>query len=178
MKFLFLRALKQYSTLLLTGILFLNFACEDDDHDDHAHAHDEGHTDAEGFVLKDGSPGNPIVYRQFKGDVTVDNLSVAVGDEKPLHVIFLDDDGEEIQHEDDEHEIEASVLQISITSGAEFAAVGFPEHDDTGSTSEEEHVMAIEITGISAGETFFSLMLMHGTHADYQSTVDVKVTVE
>ena len=102
MKFLFLRTLKKYSTLLLTGILFLNFACEDDDHDDHAH--DEGHTDAEGFVLKDGSPGNPVIYRQFKGDVTVDNLTVAVDDEKPLMVVFLDDDGAEIQHDDDEHE--------------------------------------------------------------------------
>jgi len=178
MKFLFLRALKQYSTLLLTGILFLNFACEDDDHDDHAHAHDEGHTDAEGFVLKDGSPGNPVVYRQFKGDVTVDNLTVVVGDEKPLYVIFLDDDGAEIEHDDDEHETEESVLQVAVTSGAEFATVAVHDHDETGSTTEEEHVMAIEITGISAGETFFSLALMHGTHADYESTVDVKVTVE
>ena len=178
MKFLFLRALKQYSTLLLTGILFFNFACEDDDHDDHAHAHDEGHTDAEGFVLKDGSPGNPVVYRQFKGDVTVDNLTVAVDDEKPLMVVFLDDDEAEIQHDDDENETEESVLQVSVTSGAEFATVAVHEHDDSGSTTEEEHEMMIEITGISAGETFFSLTLMHGTHADYQSTVDVKVTVE
>ena len=176
MKFLFLRALKQYSTLLLTGILFLNFACEDDDHDDHAH--DEGHTDAEGFVLKDGSPGNPVVYRQFKGNVTIDNLSVQVDDEKPLMVVFLDDDGAEIQHDEDEHELEESVLQVSVTSGAEFATVAVHDHDDSGSTTDEEHEMMIEITGISAGETLFSLTLMHVTHADYQSTVDVKVTVE
>lgn len=178
MKFLFLRALKQYSTLLLTGILFLNFACEDDDHDDHAHAHDEGHTDAEGFVLKDGSPGNPIVYSQFKGDVTTNTLTVVVGDEKPLMVVFLDDDEAEIQHDDDEHETEESVLQVTVTSGTEFATVAVHDHDDSGSTTEEEHEMMIEITGISAGTTTFSLALMHGDHADYQSTVDVTFTVE
>ena len=178
MKFLFLRTIKKYSTFLLTGMLFLNFACEDDDHDDHAHAHDAGHTDAEGFVLKDGSPGNPVVYKQFMGAVTVNTLNVVVGDEKPLMVVFLDDDEAEIQHDDDEHETEESVLQVTVTSGAEFATVAVHEHDETGSTTEEEHEMMIEITGISAGTTTFSLALMHGDHADYQSTVDVTFTVE
>ena len=176
MKFLFLRTLKKYSTLLLTGILFLNFACEDDDHDDHAHAHDEGHTDAEGFVLEDGS--QTIVYRQFMGAVTINNLSVVVGNTKELRVHFLDDDGAEIEHDDDEHETEESELQVTVTSGAEFATVVVEEHDDTGSTTEEHHEMALEITGVSAGTTSFSLALMHGTHADYESTVDVTFTVE
>ena len=175
MKFLFLRTLKKYSTLLLTGILFLNFACEDDDHDDHAHP-DEGHTDAEGFVLEDGS--QTIVYRQFMGDVTINNLSVVVGDEKELRVHFLDDDGAEIEHDDDEHETEESELQVTVTSGAEFATVAVHEHDDTGSATEEHHEMALEITGVSAGTTSFSLSLMHNGHADYESTVDVTFTVE
>ena len=77
----------------------------------------------------------------------------------------------------DDHETEESVLQVVVTSGAEFATVVVEEHDETGSTTEEHHEMALVITGLSAGTTNFSLSLMHGDHADYQSTVDVVVTV-
>ena len=35
MKFLFLRSLKTYTTLLFTGALLFTTGCEDDAHDDH-----------------------------------------------------------------------------------------------------------------------------------------------
>jgi len=161
-------------TVLLSFMLFFNFACEDDDHDDHVH--DEVHTDAEGFVLE--TEGGTILYRQFEGAVTTSNITLAVGETLELLVHFLDHDGDEIEHDDDEHETEESELNVTVTSGAEFATVVVEEHDETGSTTEVHHEMALEITGLSAGTTSFSLSLMHNDHADYESTVDVTLTVE
>ena len=175
MKYLFLRTIKKYSTLLLTGILFLNFACEDDDHDDHVHANEE-HTDAEGFVLETES--GTEVYKQLEGIVSTSNVSLAAGETLELVVHFLDHDGAKIEHDDGEHdEADEDELQVTVTSGAEFATVVVEEHDETGSTTEEHHEMALEITGLSAGTTNFSLKLMHGDHADFESAVDVVVTV-
>jgi hypothetical protein len=43
---------------------------------------------------------------------------------------------------------------------------------------DEEHEMALEIKGVSAGSTGFKLELMHGSHADYTSTNNVPITVK
>ena len=40
MKFLFLRSLKTYTTLLFTGALLFTTGCEDDAHDDHEEGED------------------------------------------------------------------------------------------------------------------------------------------
>ena len=60
MEFSFLRSLKAYSILLLTGAMLFTIGCEDETHDDH----EEGHTDADGFILEDAS-GNEV-YREFE----------------------------------------------------------------------------------------------------------------
>ena len=49
-------------------------------------------------------------------------------------------------------------------------------HDDDG--GDEEHGMALEITGVSTGSTSFKLELMHDEHADYTSTNNVPITVQ
>ena len=172
MQFLFLRTIKSHVTILLSAMLLFTTGCEDDDHDDHDH--DDGHTDAEGFVLE--TEGGTILYRQFEGDVTTSNVTLAVGDTLELLVHFLDHDGAEIEHDDDEHETEESELQVTITAGSTFAAVGVEEHDDHGHDG-EHHEMALEIIGLLEGTTSFSLSLMHGDHADFESAVDVPVTV-
>ena len=65
MQFLFLRTIKVHLVLLLTSMVLFTAGCEDDDHDDHQ---EEGHTDADGFVLKDES--GTQVYREFEGAFT------------------------------------------------------------------------------------------------------------
>ena len=163
----FLRVLKAQTILLITSMMFFTTGCEDDDHE-----HDEGHTDAEGFVLE--TENETILYRQFEGvvDATYPGVSIAVGETLELLVHFLDHDGEEIEHDDDHNETEESELAVTVTSGSSFATVVVEEHDETGSST-EEHEMAIEITGVAAGTTTFSLALVHGSHEDFSSAADV-----
>jgi hypothetical protein len=153
--------------------LLFTTGCEDDDHDDHDH--DEGHTDAEGFVLEDESGAE--VYREFEGAMT-GTVALAVGETLELTVHFLDHDGEEIEHEEGEGEedhedgIEVSGFDSSI------ATVEVEGHDEEGDHDhDEEHGMAIHVIGVSSGSTSFQLQLMHEGHADYTSTNNVPVTV-
>ena len=171
MQFLFLRDIKPHVILLLTSMLLFTAGCEDDDHDDH----DEGHTDAEGFVLEDES--GTEVYREFEGAMN-GTVTLAVGDTLELSVHFLDHDGDEIEHEegeeDEDHEdgIEVSGFNSSI------AVVEAEDHEEEGDHDhEEEHGMAIHVIGVSSGSTSFQLQLMHEGHADYTSTNNVPVTV-
>ena len=173
MQFLFLRVIRPHVVLLLTSMLLFTTGCEDDDHDDHDH--DEGHTDAEGFVLEDES--GTEVYREFEGAMT-GTVTLAVGETLELTVHFLDHDGEEIEHEEEEGEedhedgIEVSGFDSSI------ATVEVEGHDEEGDHDhDEEHGMAIHVIGVSSGSTSFQLQLMHEGHADYTSTNNVPVTV-
>ncbi len=84
MKFSFLRSLKAYSILLLTGAMLFTIGCEDETHDDHGH--EEGHTDADdGFILEDAA-GNEV-YREFEGAMT-GSVTLAVGETLELSVHF------------------------------------------------------------------------------------------
>jgi len=184
MDFSFLRSLKAYSILLLTGALLFTTGCEDDEHD---HDHDEDHTDADGFVLE--QDGN-VVYRQFQGVVTVtqgdyENLSVNAGSHLELSVHFLDDDGNEIEHSDEEgeedHEDHEDGLEVTVadTSILHVEVEGHDEEgDDDGDDDHDhdEHGMAIHVEGVSAGTTTFTLALMHDGHSDFTS-LPVTVTV-
>ena len=157
---LFIRALKAQLVLLITSMMFFTTGCEDDDHD-----HDD-HTDAEGFVLENES--GTEVYREFEGAIVTSNLTLSVGDTLELSAHFLDHDGDEIEHEDEEDELSVSGFN------ADVAIVSVEEHEETGS---DHHEMALEIIGASSGSTEFKLELMHDEHADYTSTNNVPVTV-
>ena len=161
---LFLRALKAQLVLLITSMMFFTTGCEDDDHD-----HDEDHTDAEGFVLENES--GTEVYKEFEGAIVTNNLTLSIGDTLELSVHFLDHDGDEIQHEEEEGEED----ELSVSGfNADVAFVSVEEHEETGM---DHHEMAIHVIGVSAGSTEFKLELMHGDHADYTSTNNVPVTV-
>ena len=161
---LFLGAIKAQLVLLITSMMFFTTGCEDDDHD-----HDEDHTDAEGFILENES--GTEVYKEFEGAIVTNNLTLSVGDTLELSVHFLDNDGDEIQHEDEEgEEDELSVSGFNV----DVAMVSVEEHAETGS---DHHEMAIHIIGVSAGSTDSKLELMHDDHADYTSTNNVHVTV-
>ena len=165
MKFLFLRSLKTYTTLLFTGALLFTTGCEDDAHDDH----EEGHTDADGFILEDAAGSE--VYREFEGDAT-GSVTLAVGETLELSVHFLDHEGNEIAHEEEGEEDHEDGLVVS-ENNASVAVVEVEEHEE----GEDHHGMAIHVQGVSAGSTSFQLQLMHDGHADYTSTNNVPVTV-
>ena len=163
---LFLRAIKAQLVLLLTSMMFFTTGCEDDDH-----AHDEDHTDAEGFVLENES--GTEVYKEFEGAIVTNNLTLSIGDTLELSVHFLDHDGEEIEHEEEDHGEDEDELRI--TGNDESIAIVEAEEHEEG--EEEHHEMAIHVNGVSAGSTEFKLELMHDEHADYTSTNNVPVTV-
>jgi len=165
MKFLFLRSLKTYTTLLFTGALLFTTGCEDDAHDDH----EEGHTDADGFILEDAAGSE--VYREFEGTVT-GSVTLAVGETLELSVHFLDHEGNEIAHEEEGEEDHEDGLVVS-ENNASVAVVEVEEHEE----GEDHHGMAIHVQGVSAGSTSFKVQLMHDGHADYTSTNNVPVTV-
>ena len=168
MQFSFIRSLKTYTTLLLTGMLLFTIGCEDDDHD---HDHDEDHTDADGFILENES-GDEI-YREFEGAVT-GSVTLAVGETLELSVHFLDHEGNEIEHSEEEEEDHEDGLSVSGFD-ASVAVVEVEEHEEGG--DHDEHGMALHVEGVSSGSTSFQLQLMHDGHADYTSTNNVSVTV-
>ena len=165
MKFLFLRSLRTYTTLLFTGALLFTTGCEDDAHDDH----EEGHTDADGFILEDAAGSE--VYREFEGAAT-GSVTLAVGETLELSVHFLDHEGNEIAHEEEGEEDHEDGLVVS-ENDASVAVVEVEEHEE----GEDHHGMALHVQGVSAGSTSFKLQLMHDGHADYTSTNNVPVTV-
>ena len=165
MKFLFLRSLRTYTTLLFTGALLFTTGCEDDAHDDH----EEGHTDADGFILEDAAGSE--VYREFEGAAT-GSVTLAVGETLELSVHFLDHEGNEIAHEEEGEEDHEDGLVVS-ENNASVAVVEVEEHEE----GEDHHGMAIHVQGVSAGSSSFKLQLMHDGHADYTSTNNVPVTV-
>ena len=121
-----------------------------------------GHLDADGFVLEvDGVE----VYRQFLGEVTIDNLTLYEVDTIEVSVHFLDNDGNEIEHDDSE-EVELSFNIVDT----EIISIEDAEHDD------DHHGSGFELIGISPGATTFTLSIMHDGHSDFTS-LPINVTV-
>jgi len=168
MEFSFMRSLKAYSILLLTGAMLFTVGCEDETHDDH----EEGHTDADGFILEDAA-GNEV-YREFEGDVT-GSVTLAVGETLELSVHFLDHEGNEIAHEEEEEGEDHEDGLVVSENEVSIAIVEVEEHEGGG--DHDDHGMALHVEGVSAGSTSFKLQLMHDGHADYTSTNNVPVTV-
>lgn len=178
MQTLFLRSLKAYTIFSLTCAMLFITGCEDDDHDNN----DDGHTDADGFILENES--GTEVYREFEGAVT-GSVALSVGDTLELSVHFLDHDGNEIEHDEEEEEEEGHEEGELEVSGSDASiAIVEVEHeeeeeegDDHDHDHEEEHGAALHIIGVSSGSTSFQIQLMHDGHADYTSTNNVTVTV-
>jgi len=168
MEFSFMRSLKAYSILLLTGAMLFTVGCEDETHDDH----EEGHTDADGFILEDAA--GSVVYREFEGDTT-GSVTLAVGETLELSVHFLDHEGNEIAHEEEEEGEDHEDGLVVEGNDASIAVVEVEEHEEGG--DHDDHGMALHVEGVSAGSTSFELRLMHDGHADYTSTNNVPVTV-
>lgn len=170
------------SSMHVLGLSLVLFAVACEDNNDGAE--EEGHTDADGFILE---ANGTEIYREFKGS-TSGSVTLKVGGDLDLSVHFLDEDGKEIEHEEeedghdhgDEEELKVSGFDASI------ATVEFHEEDghnhrkislNLRGQEEDEHAMMLEVKGVGAGSTSFKLELMHGDHADYTSTKNVPVVV-
>ena len=134
------------------------------------HNHSDRHTDADGFILEDEN-GNEL-YREFQG-ASSGSINISVGDTLELSIHFLDHDENEIEHEDDEHEVDESSIVVSEFN-SQYVIIEVEEHHDS---EEEHHGAAIHVIGVSVGETEFKLELMHGDHADYTSTNKVPIVI-
>ncbi len=128
------------------------------------------HTDADGFILEN-EIGNEI-YREFEGAIT-GSITIGIGDTLELSVHFLNHNGDEIEHEEDEGDEEDD---LTISENDPSIAIIEVEHHDS---PEEEHgEMVIHVIGVSEGTTSFKLVLMHGDHADYTSINNIPVMVQ
>ena len=87
----------------------------------------EGHTEADGFKLEDENSNE--IYREFKGQIT-GSIALSVGQTLELSVHFLDHNGNEIEHADDEeHGEEEDGLKIEQDeNGMSIAIVEVEEH--------------------------------------------------
>ena len=84
-------------TLLAGFVLLFAVSCEDKNDDD------EGHTDADGFVLE--TEDGVEAYKELKGTKT-GSIELGVGDTLHFMVHFLDENGKEIEHEEEGHDDE------------------------------------------------------------------------
>ena len=157
--------INNFKLLFLSVVLLFVSACEEHDHD-----HDEEHIDAEGFILE--SNGTEI-YRQFEGEVITDNLVLFIGDTLDVSIHFLDHDGEEIDHEDEEGEEDELVFEIVDMN---IISIESEDHEEHAGHDHEHHELAFELIGLSSGTTTFTLSLMHDGHSDFMS-LPIDVTV-
>ena len=157
--------INNFKLLFLSVVLLFVSACEEHDHD-----HDEEHIDAEGFILE--SNGTEI-YRQFEGEIVTDNLILSIGDTLDVSIHFLDHDGEEIEHEDEEGEEDELVFEIDDMN---IISIESEDHEEHAGHDHEHHELAFELIGLSSGATTFTISLMHDDHSDFMS-LPIDVTV-
>ena len=174
--------------VLLLALSMLLIACGEGEDDDIIHA------DADGLILM---VDDREIYRQFQGDET-GGISVKVGDELYVHVVFIDHDSEEVsfeheddhdEEEDDDHghdedeefslalsEYDTSIIEIHFHEDHEDEHEDEDEHHE----DEDEHhdeEFAFEVIGLKAGQTTIKLQLLHGGHADFTAALPIPVTV-
>ena len=119
-----MRTIKYLFMILFLGLMTIG--CDNDPASPR-----EGHTDADGFILEDEN-GNEV-YREFAGAST-GLITLGVGEILELSVHFLDDEGNEIEHEEE---------------GGSDAHDHNHDHDDHGGDSDEEDGLRISENDVS-----------------------------
>ena len=190
--------------VLLTIVTVLPFmgGCSESDNpiveDDHDHDHDAPlHADADGFFLE---VNGAEVYRQFQGTES-GGLTVGVGQEIEVHVVFLDGTGGEAHlHEVeavDEHgheeefalglsDYDSAIIEIHLDHDEHEH--GEEEHEDEhdeeehedehGHEEHDEEELAFGLEGLKVGTTKIKLQLLHGDHPDFTAALLIPVTVQ
>ena len=161
----------------------------DDEHDHEQEAEAVLHADADGFVLE---VEEVEVYRQFQGTDS-GGLTVGVGAEIEVHVVFLDATGAEFhvgeeegedEHGHDEEEAfglglsdyDSAIIEIHLEHGEEEDHEEHGEEEDHEEHGEEE--LAFGLEGLKAGTTKIKLQLLHGDHPDFTAALLIPVTVQ
>ncbi|MCG9128831.1 hypothetical protein JT359_14670 [Candidatus Poribacteria bacterium] len=199
--------------ILLTLVALLPFmgGCSEDENpildDDHNHEHEVDaplHADADGFNLE---VNGEVVYHQHQG-AHEGNLTVSVGEEIEVHVIFIDANEEEVEldevvppgeHGDDEHGhdeddehghdgseafslgltgYDSSIIDIHLHGHEEEDDHEDEEDDHEDEEHGEEEALHFEVVGLKAGETKIDLQLLHGDHPDFTAALPIPVTVK
>ena len=152
----------------LLVVAFVATACSDD-----AMGPEEEHTEAFGFAIEaDGAE----VLRYMDADGGTPSLALNVGTTYEMVVVFLDEDGDPLEHEEHEgEEEEEDELRVTIAN-ASIAAWTGEEHEE-GEEEEHEHLeFHGELEALAVGTTGLQLCLLHEDHCDYDSpTVQVVV---
>ena len=181
--------------MLISFVAVLPFmgGCGEDDNpivDDHDHETDAPiHADADGFVLE---VEEEEVYRQFQGTHT-GGLTVSVGEEIEVQVVFLDASGAEVhigeEEDEDEHghdeeetfslglsDYDPAIIEIHLENEDEH---GEEEHDEDEDEHEEHgEELGFGLEGLKAGTTEIKLQLLHGDHPDFTGALLIPVTVQ
>ena len=183
--------------MLLSFVACLPFigGCGEDDNpiieDEHDHEHETDaplHADVDGFFLEvDGKE----VYRQFQGTDSGE-LTVGVGQEIEVHVVFLDANGAEAHLDEveavDEHgheevfglglsDYDPAIIEIHLEHEEEHGEEehGEEEHEDEGHAEDE---LGFGLEGLKVGTTKIKLQLLHGDHPDFTAALLIPVTVQ
>ena len=182
-------AISRLMLLSLIAVLPFVGGCGEDDNpivdDDHDHEEEtEMHVDTDGFVLE---VNEVEVYRQFQGNQN-GGLTVKVGEEVEVHVVFLDANGAEIHagEDDDEHDHEAAETFALGLTGYDPAIIDIhlseeeahAEDEPEGEEHGEEEPWRFEVIGLKAGPTQITLQLLHGDHPDFTAALPIPVTVQ
>ncbi len=182
----------QIILIFIVAMLPFFGGCGEDDNpivDDHDQDHEGDapiHADVDGFILE---VDEKEVYRQFEGTHS-GSLTVGVGEEIEVHVVFLDDHEEEahlpeVETVDEHGHEEAFTLGLTEYDKTIIAIhLDHDEHDNSeeehSDNGEEEHGDALPfgLEGLKAGTTEIKLQLLHGDHPDFTAAFPIPVTVE
>ena len=204
-------AIARLMLLTLVAVLPLMGGCGADDNpiidDDHDHDHEADapiHADADGFNLE---VNGTVVYHQHQG-THEGGLTVGVGEEIEVHVVFIDANEAEVhldevvpppgehgddEHGDDEHghdgaeafslrlsDYDSAIIDIHLHEDEEEH-----DHEDEGEEHDhedeehgEEEELHFGVVGLKAGKTEIKLQLLHGDHADFTAALPIPVTVQ
>ena len=146
-------------TLSMTFI-FIIFACDQDPEHDHDHA--DVHADVDGFILQ--TSNSEEIYREFKG-ITSGGILINSGQSMALSVYFLDHNENKIL---DESDFQDKSIQVSKY---EKTIINIKLKQDI-------YPHTILISGVSPGQTFVKLQLIHSGHPDYTATTDIPIKIE
>ena len=185
--------------LVFVAVLPCIGGCGEDDNpiidDDHDHDHEADaplHADVDGFFLEvDGKE----VYRQFQGTDS-GGLTVGVGQEIEVHVVFLDANRAEAHLDEveavDEHgheevfglglsDYDSAIIEIHLEHEEEHGEEEHAEEEHEDEHGHEEHgeeELAFGLEGLKAGTTKIKLQLLHGDHPDFTAALLIPVTVQ
>ena len=163
-------------------LAFVASSCEDTETTEQ-----DGHTDADGMEIVTMIEGEETeMYSECLGDISNEfSNGVSAGETWDLTVHFLDDECEELEHDDDDHDghdhgdddhddhgDDEAYLEITgyDTSIISITVGGHDDHD-------EEHGYTFELETLAPGETTFQVRLMHQGHSDYTSST-ITIVVE